>query len=239
MIFIPFQISFEYDPQDNLLRFEFIKNTVFILDILLMFHTAINHEGHLILKRRIIMKSYLKGYFFFDLIGSLPYREIIGPSIFYTSEAPDKFTRMILLFRCARFIRGIAFISKMKEKMLSQVVTGIMSLLKLLLYIIFLAHIVACIWHFVGMLVYNSYSQSWISAYGFLDESIGERYVASLYWTLLTMITVGYGDITPVTMVERLVTVFAMLLGCGMFGYSMNSIGILLQNINERKNKKR
>lgn len=38
------------------------------------------------------------------------------------------------------------------------------------------------------------------------------------------MITVGYGDIHPYTGIEQLYTIFAMILACGVFGYTMNSI---------------
>ena len=35
----------------------------------------------------------------------------------------------------------------------------------------------------------------------------------SIYWAIVTMTTVGYGDITPVTMLGRLLSAFVMLLG--------------------------
>ncbi len=41
------------------------------------------------------------------------------------------------------------------------------------------------------------------------------------------MITVGYGDICPITPNEKLYTIIVTLLSCGMFGYSMNTIGAI------------
>jgi hypothetical protein len=38
------------------------------------------------------------------------------------------------------------------------------------------------------------------------------------------MITVGYGDITPMTTYEKLFTIFMELLATGVFGYTINSI---------------
>ena len=37
------------------------------------------------------------------------------------------------------------------------------------------------------------------------------------------MITVGYGDIVPVSDNEKIYAIFAMLLACGVFAYTMNS----------------
>jgi len=39
------------------------------------------------------------------------------------------------------------------------------------------------------------------------------------------MITVGYGDISPRTVAEKLVSVVNMMIACGQFAYSVNSIG--------------
>ena len=48
----------------------------------------------------------------------------------------------------------------------------------------------------------------------------------------MTMVTVGYGDITPVNNNEVLCANIVMFVACGVFAFSMNSIGIVLQNIN-------
>jgi hypothetical protein len=39
------------------------------------------------------------------------------------------------------------------------------------------------------------------------------------------MSTVGYGDVAPKTTIEQFFTIIAMLLACGMFGYTIGTIG--------------
>ncbi len=39
------------------------------------------------------------------------------------------------------------------------------------------------------------------------------------------MITVGYGDITPVTVSEKIYCIFITLISCGVFAYVVNTIG--------------
>jgi len=39
------------------------------------------------------------------------------------------------------------------------------------------------------------------------------------------MITIGYGDITPITTIERIFVILITLLSCGVFAYSLNQIG--------------
>ena len=44
-------------------------------------------------------------------------------------------------------------------------------------------------------------------------------YIASLYWTVTTVTTVGYGDITPTAPAERVYAIICMVVGTGVFGY--------------------
>ena len=44
----------------------------------------------------------------------------------------------------------------------------------------------------------------------------------------MTMVTVGYGDITPTNNKELLVCIVSMFVSCGVFAFSVNSIGIEL-----------
>ena len=43
------------------------------------------------------------------------------------------------------------------------------------------------------------------------------------------MVTVGYCDILPVNTDEIILCVSTMLIACGVFGYSMNMIGQIIQ----------
>lgn len=45
------------------------------------------------------------------------------------------------------------------------------------------------------------------------------------------MLTVGYGDIVPLNIIEKIYAIMAMLLGCCLFAYVMNSIGGLVDEI--------
>ncbi len=41
--------------------------------------------------------------------------------------------------------------------------------------------------------------------------------------------TVGYGDVSPNNGYEMIFVTFSVLIGCGIFAYYINKIGIILQ----------
>ena len=62
-----------------------------------------------------------------------------------------------------------------------------------------------------------------------------DRYITSVYFAFITMITVGYGDISPVHRNEKIYTIIITLISCGVFGYSINTIGSIFQEIMMRE----
>lgn len=49
-----------------------------------------------------------------------------------------------------------------------------------------------------------------------------DKYIYSLYFVLTTMLTVGYGDISPVNISEIIVIMIIQIIGIVTYGYIIN-----------------
>jgi potassium voltage-gated channel Eag-related subfamily H protein 8 len=59
-------------------------------------------------------------------------------------------------------------------------------------------------------------------------------YVSSMYFTVTTVLTVGYGDITAISIAEKLFCIFMMLIGVFSFSFSTGTLSAIIQSIDER-----
>jgi hyperpolarization activated cyclic nucleotide-gated potassium channel 2 len=72
----------------------------------------------------------------------------------------------------------------------------------------------------------------WLRNSSLEDSEVSDQYIASLYWAFETMTTVGYGDIYPITNIEKIFTMFSMLVSCGVFAYVVGSIETIVKRSN-------
>ena len=56
-------------------------------------------------------------------------------------------------------------------------------------------------------------------------------YVRAVYWTITTLATVGYGDITPKTLPQMLYASATMLVGIAFFGYVLGNVASLFSRL--------
>ena len=68
--------------------------------------------------------------------------------------------------------------------------------------------------------------------YGIEDfASLSEKYIYSIYFSVVTVTTVGYGDITPANHYECFFLIFTLLVSSSVYAFLINSIGNIMENI--------
>ena len=95
-----------------------------------------------------------------------------------------------------------------------------------------LCHIVACLWIIVAAFYSEKgdYKDTWIASKDATDYSETELYMLSLYWTITTITTVGYGDISGVNTTERIFCSVIMLVGVISFSFANGSLASIISN---------
>ena len=96
----------------------------------------------------------------------------------------------------------------------------------------FLLHIVGCTLAIVALLSGQEYMVSWITDLGISDESVETRYIAACYYSIMTISTVGYGDITPKNETEVVMTIVLIFLGVSMYSYIISRLTSIFAIVN-------
>ena len=103
--------------------------------------------------------------------------------------------RLLTIARVTRLFKN----NKMIEYLISKinisrdVQIGIVSIGR----IIFMIHLIGSTWIIIGELNADVFRDSWIRENDLEDSTKMMQYVTSCYWAVVTIATVGYGDITP------------------------------------------
>lgn len=248
---VPFRLCFEVPLTGGWVVFDFIITIVFTLDILICFNTGFYSSGNLLISRKRIVKNYVMGWFLIDLISTIPYSWFITGA--FTDEDfnqnPDsnlyKSARLLRAIRIFRFLRILKLLRltklkriliKIEDYIASSTLATVFVFIRLLSLVFFIAHWTACWWYFIGTQDMENHSVTWVIAAKIVEKGTFDKYITSLYWAFTTMTTVGYGDITPYTMNEKIFAMISMILACGIFAYTVGSIGSLVSKQNSGEN---
>jgi hypothetical protein len=101
---------------------------------------------------------------------------------------------------------------------------------RLVISIILLSYILGTIWYIVTFSFTESEDQfTFYNSYDLKDMTNNQKLVVVVYFIFTTLSTVGFGDYTPKSEIERLGTIFILLVGVAVFSYIMGQfINILM-----------
>jgi hypothetical protein len=241
-LFTPVQIAF-YGETMSMTRWrewmvifimDRIVDAIFIIDIAINFRTAwVDPSGEIEFDQKTAALEYIKSWLFLDVVSCFPFDFIPAPDVSSGGYARlPKLIRLLRLAKIAKVLRMSRILRRWETSM--HIKYGILRLLKFFLLSLVAAHLVACAWFIIGTL--DEY-EGWVVSNYLSSDLHGsapeEQYIASLYWSVMTLTTIGYGDIKPNTMLERFFAILCMLLGSAMFAYVVGTMCSVVQGLSE------
>ncbi|MBU0927700.1 MAG: ion transporter [Spirochaetes bacterium] len=197
--------------------FSLIAACFFALDIALEFITAYPLGGVVVSDRKAIARRYLRGNFATDAAAAFPGLFLYSAGVFSGGYfVPLLLLPLLKLFKLGTTLRRIGE---------ARVNPAIFRLGMLVFWILMAAHIIACVW----ILVSGN------------PEGLApiDRYIKSFYWTMTTLTTIGYGDITPKGSGQTLFVIVIEMFGAAMYGLVIGNIAGLIANIDVAKSQYR
>ena len=180
-----------------------------------------------------IYYRYLLGWFAIDLITSFPF-EFIFQSI-ESTQIIDlikafRIIRVLRIIKLLRFVKMMNILNQLLYETFSRNFVIFLKLLRMLCVMIIFAHLGACSWYACGDYSFTHGMSSWIEAHGIAgDEATQwEKYSTSWYFSVVTLMTTGYGDIVATNTLEQWVASIFILIGTCFFAYLVGALGALL-----------
>uniref|UniRef100_A0A8C6TYQ7 Voltage-gated inwardly rectifying potassium channel KCNH3 n=1 Tax=Neogobius melanostomus TaxID=47308 RepID=A0A8C6TYQ7_9GOBI len=246
-ITVPYNVCFIGDDEEltrSTTVSDIFVEILFIIDIVFNFRTSyVSKSGQVIFDARQICFHYLTTWFIIDLVAALPFDLLYAFKVSVAS--------VVHLLKTVRLLRLLRLLQKMDRY--SQHSTVVLTLLMSMFAL--LAHWMACIWYIIGKMEMEANPYNW--DIGWLHElgkrleapyyslgvngsssssgpSIRSVYIASLYFTLSSITSVGFGNVSANTDAEKIFSVCVMLIGALMHALVFGNVTAIIQRMYSR-----
>ena len=222
---------------------DFIISIIYIIDLFANFFIGFyDFEEFLIDEFTLIALNYLSSYFLFDLLAAIPFK-------FYfllTEYNCDKMTSnhynidigeypyILISLRILKLYKAYSknkFVHKCSYFLSHYHHFSQWGSLYLDVFVFFMGlHFVASLFIFIGR---NQYP-NWITELDLENSSFIHIYIASIYYLIATITTVGYGDITPSNQEERIFGLFLLIVGIIVYSFAVAGISNYIKEIDDK-----
>ena len=224
--------------------FNILIDIVFIIDIIINFCVAYyDFDELLIIEFHLIAKHYLKTWFIIDFISAIPFLTIFN--IFNKKCKNESFLNhpfygknffyLLILLRLLKIFKVIwrnTFLKFLWHKLSKIRHFNIYGRLIINIITFFISlHIVVCAFIFIGK---NDYP-NWISHFNHSNKNFKELYLIAVYYIITTLTTVGYGDLTCISLSEKIFGLFMEVVGICSYSWALTEISNYIKVLNEKK----
>eukprot|EP00930_Biecheleria_cincta_P056661 TRINITY_DN42732_c0_g1_i1.p1 TRINITY_DN42732_c0_g1~~TRINITY_DN42732_c0_g1_i1.p1 ORF type:complete len:523 (-),score=74.59 TRINITY_DN42732_c0_g1_i1:30-1598(-) len=244
MVVTPVQLGMLKPKVGFLFALSLVVDTVFVIDLILQFFLAypLTGRGTRILERRHtrIVMHYLKGMFVIELLTVIPF-DLVHMMI--PSESP------VAQLKAVKFIRTLRLLKLIRIMKASRVWNRLevdfampyqqLALVRFFAILLLICHWQSAIWAMTLELSEET-DKKWIDSVELAEAHIQPRtrdapdrlYVASFYFCIYTMTSVGYGDIGSQNAVERVVNIFIILVSGLCWAYILGEVCGIVADMN-------
>jgi hypothetical protein len=241
----PAQIALYDDLSRTATIINWTVDILFFIDIFIIFNSAyIDEEYNIIDNRWMIVKNYLSFWFWIDLVAILPF-DLFVPS---NGSAANlvRFIRIGRITKVLKLLKLMRLIKLQKSNSFSiqdtlieffNISQDFKWFVTFIAYFAMTTHVIACLWLIIATIDVDT-ENSWRSSFDLVGENESsnrsELYLTSFYFTVTTITTVGYGDMSANTFLERIVCIVIMIIG--VIAFSLAS-GALTNYISQQESK--
>ncbi|KAL1567469.1 potassium channel KAT1-like isoform X3 [Salvia divinorum] len=218
----PFQFAFLAYKQDTLFVVDIIINGFFAVDIVLTFFLSyLDTQSYVIVDdpKRIAVR-YLTSWFLFDVCSTIPFQFL---AICFTYSSGGLGFNLLAMLRLWRLRRVSSLFARLEKDIRFNYFWTRCT--KLVAVTLFAVHCAGCFNYMIADR-YSDPRRTWIGAVypNFKEMGIWDKYVAALYWSIVTLTTTGYGDLHAENPREMLFDIVYMLFNLGLTSYLIGNM---------------
>ncbi|KAI3680882.1 hypothetical protein L6452_35660 [Arctium lappa] len=218
----PFDFAFLDDKEGALRIFDNIVNGFFAIDIVLTFFVAyLDSQSYVLVDdHKKIAVRYLSTWFILDVSSTVPFRSL---SLLCTDRKSEIGFKVLSMLRLWRLRRVSSLFARLEKDIRFNYFW--IRCTKLTSVTLFAVHCAGCFNYLIADR-YPDPDRTWIGAVypDFKNDSIWNRYVTALYWSIVTLTTTGYGDFHAENTREMLFDIFYMLFNLGLTAYLIGNM---------------